>query len=286
IAHDFKNLLTVILGRSRLLLGTMPPEHPHRRSVLSIDSTAERAALLTRQLLAFSRKQVLAPTLLDLHEVVTGMIDILQRLIGAQVELEVVPGKDISTVKADRGQLEQVIGNLVVNARDAMPDGGRITIAISTAGPDEPGANGPAGSHVTLAVTDTGIGMDAHTQARIFDPFFTTKEPGKGTGLGLATVYGIVQQSGGRIRVASEPGAGTTFTIALPGAEDVAVAVETPTTPPQGGRETLLIVEDEPEVRALVHAVLTDHGYLVLSAGRPGEAVQLAERIPGRSTCS
>ncbi|MGH7420350.1 MAG: ATP-binding protein, partial [Candidatus Rokuibacteriota bacterium] len=281
IAHDFNNLLTVILGRSRLLLGEMTPDHPHRRSVLSIDSTAERAALLTRQLLAFSRKQVLAPTLLDLNEVVAGMTDILQRLIGAQVELEVVPGKDVSTVKADRGQLEQVIVNLVVNARDAMPDGGRITIAISTAGPDEPDANGPAGSHVALAVTDTGIGMDAHTQSRIFEPFFTTKEPGKGTGLGLATVYGIVQQSGGRIRVASEPGDGTTFTIALPWAEDVAVTVPAPTTPPARGSETLLIVEDEPEVRALVHAVLTDHGYLVLSAGRPGEAVQLAERHPG-----
>jgi signal transduction histidine kinase len=279
IAHDFNNLLTVILGRSRLLLDGMPADHAHRRSVESIDETAERAALLTRQLLAFSRKQVLAPAVLDLNEVVVGMTDILQRLIGESVELIFDPGTDVGQVKVDRGQLEQVIVNLVVNARDAMPQGGRLTIETAAGGPDEsaPGA----GRQAKLTVTDTGTGMDAHTRARIFEPFFTTKEPGKGTGLGLATVYGIVRQSGGSIQVDSEPGAGTTFTISLPRVEDSAETVQTPSTPPGRGTETVLIVEDEPEVRALVHSVLADHGYLVLSAGRPSEAVSLAERHPG-----
>ena len=277
IAHDFNNLLTVILGRSRLLLEAMTADHPHRRSVTSIDETAERAAVLTRQLLAFSRKQVLDPAVVDLNEVVTRMTDLLQRLIGEQVELAVVPGDGIGRVKVDRGQIEQVIVNLVVNARDAMPDGGRITVetsAVTTTGPD-------AGSQVRVAVTDTGTGMDAHTRARIFEPFFTTKEPGKGTGLGLATVYGIVRQSGGSIQVDSEPGVGSTFTISLPQVEGAPATVEAPTSPARRGTETVLVVEDETEVRALVHAVLANYGYLVLSAGRPGEALELAARHPG-----
>jgi signal transduction histidine kinase/CheY-like chemotaxis protein/HAMP domain-containing protein len=281
IAHDFNNLLTVILGRSRLLLEAMTADHPHRRSVRSIDETAERAALLTRQLLAFSRKQVLAPAILDLNEVAVGLTDLLQRLIGESVELIVNPGTDVGHVKVDRGQLEQVIVNLVVNARDAMPQGGRITIDTSAAGPDEPGAAPGSRRQARLAVTDTGTGMDAHTRARIFEPFFTTKEPGKGTGLGLATVYGIIRQSGGSIQVESELGAGTTFTISLPRVEESATTGDTPSTPAGRGSETVLIVEDEPEVRALVHAVLVDHGYLVLSAGLPSEAVELAERHPG-----
>ncbi len=281
IAHDFNNLLTVILGRSRLLLDTMKADHPHRRSIKSIDQTAERAALLTRQLLAFSRKQVLAPALLDLNEVLAGMTDLLQRLIGEQIELAVVPARGLGQVKVDRGQLEQVIVNLVVNARDAMPDGGRITIATSVGPAPAADATAEAGSWVRVAVTDTGTGMDAHTRARIFEPFFTTKEPGKGTGLGLATVYGIVRQSGGNIEVESEPGMGTTFTISLPRAEDAPVTVEAPTAPTGRGTETVLVVEDEGEVRGLIHAVLTDFGYTVLSAGRPGEALELAGRHPG-----
>jgi signal transduction histidine kinase/HAMP domain-containing protein/ActR/RegA family two-component response regulator len=282
IAHDFNNLLTVILGRSRLLLAAMEADHPHRRSIKSIDQTAERAAMLTRQLLAFSRKQVLAPTVLDLNEVVVGTMDILQRLIGESVELTFNPDPDVGRVKVDRGQLEQVIVNLVVNARDAMPEGGRITIATSAAGLDESAASATGSARqANLSVTDTGTGMDAHTQARIFEPFFTTKEPGKGTGLGLATVYGILRQSGGTIKVDSELGAGTTFTISLPQVEDRAEATETPSAPPRRGTETVLVVEDEAEVRALVHSVLADHGYLVLSAGRPSEAVDLAERHPG-----
>jgi signal transduction histidine kinase/ActR/RegA family two-component response regulator len=279
IAHDFNNLLTVILGRSHLLLAAMAADHPHRRPIKSIDQTAERAAMLTRQLLAFSRKQVLAPTVLDPNEVVVGMMDILQRLIGESVELTFNQDPDVGRVKVDRGQLEQVIVNLVVNARDAMPEGGRITIATSAAVPDESAAG--SARQANLTVTDTGTGMDAHTQARIFEPFFTTKEPGKGTGLGLATVYGILRQSGGTIQVDSEPGAGTTFTISLPQVEDRAETTETPSAPPRRGTETVLVVEDEAEVRALVHSVLVDHGYLVLSAGRPSEAVDLAERHPG-----
>ena len=282
IAHDFNNLLTVILGRSHLLLAAMAADHPHRRSIKSIDETATRAAMLTRQLLAFSRKQVLAPAVLDPNEVVVGMMDILQRLIGESVELTFNQDPDVGRVKVDRGQLEQVIVNLVVNARDAMPEGGRITIATSAAVPDESGAGATgSGRQANLTVTDTGTGMDAHTQARIFEPFFTTKEPGKGTGLGLATVYGIVRQSGGAIQVDSELGAGTTFTISLPQVEDRAETAETPSAPPRRGTETVLIVEDEAEVRALVHSVLVDRGYLVLSAGRPSEAVHLAEQLPG-----
>ncbi|HJR03023.1 MAG TPA: ATP-binding protein [Methylomirabilota bacterium] len=284
IAHDFNNLLTVILGRSRLLLEAMAADHPYCRSVKSIDETAERAAVLTRQLLAFSRKQVLEPALLDLGEVVTGMTDLLQRLIGEQVELVVIPGRDIGKVKADRGQIEQVIVNLVVNARDAMPDGGRITIetsAVETSGPDANGHAEAGPAHVRVAVTDTGTGMDAHTRARIFEPFFTTKEPGKGTGLGLATVYGIVRQSGGSIEVDSEPGTGSTFTVSLPQVEDAPATVDAPTAPARRGTETVLVVEDEAEVRTLVHAVLVGYGYLVMSAARPSEALELAERHPG-----
>ena len=277
IAHDFNNLLTVIIGNSHLLLNDLPPDSPQRRTIKTIDATAERAALLTKQLLAFSRKQVLAPTVLDLGEVVAGMTDILPRLIGETVELVVNRASDLGKVRADRGQLEQVIVNLVVNARDAMPQGGRITLETSST--EEEGGARPL---VKLTVTDTGVGMDEHTKARIFEPFFTTKEPGKGTGLGLATVYGIVQQSGGTIALESEPGVGTTFTICLPRVEDVpAAATEAPAGPAGRGSETVLIVEDEPGVRTLVHAVLAEHGYLVLSAGRPAEAVTLADRHPG-----
>ena len=282
IAHDFNNLLTIIIGNGHLLLDGLTADHPHRRAIKTIAATAERAALLTRQLLAFSRKQVLAPAVLDLNEVVAGMMDMLRRLIGEPVELVFSPGA-VGPVKVDRGQIEQVIVNLVVNSRDAMPQGGRVTIETSAADADEPPAGGGGGSgpQVRLAVTDTGTGMDAHTRAHIFEPFFTTKEPGKGTGLGLATVYGIVQQSGGSISVDSEPGAGSTFTIHLPRVEEAAVAVEAPSAPPERGSETVLVVEDEADVRTLVHAVLAEHGYLVLSAGRPGEAMRLAERHPG-----
>jgi signal transduction histidine kinase len=283
IAHDFNNLLTVITGRTHLLLRDLGPDDPRRKGIKTIDSTAQRAALLTRQLLAFSRKQVLAPTVLELDEVVGGLMDILHRLIGEQIELAFRPG-GVGKCRLDRGQMEQVLVNLVVNARDAMPQGGRITLETSDLELDEASARqhpGVArGAYVMVAVTDTGTGMDEHTRSRIFEPFFTTKEVGKGTGLGLATVYGIVQQSGGSIRVESEPGVGTTFTLYFPRVEEAVTAAQT-TEAPRPGTETVLVVDDESEVQALVQAVLARYGYTVLGAVRSTEAVKIAESHPG-----
>ena len=291
IAHDFNNLLTVITGRSQLLLARLGPTDPARSGLEIIDSTADRAAQLTRQLLAFSRHQVLAPTMLDVNEVIRGMAEILRQLIDESIDLVLDPCPDPARIKVDRGQLEQVIVNLVVNARDATPDGGRIVVAMSTVTLVEaragwhPGA--APGPHVVLAVRDTGIGMNDETRSRIFEPFFTTKDPGKGTGLGLATVYGIVRQSGGSIVVESKLGAGSTFKIHFPRAEGTASAdgetsnVEQTGLPPARGTETVMIVEDETEVRRLAHLVLEEYGYVVLSAGRASEALRLAERHPG-----
>jgi signal transduction histidine kinase/CheY-like chemotaxis protein len=285
IAHDFNNLLTVILGRSAILLHSLAPDHPSRKHLQNIEDTAQRATLLTRQLLAFSRKQVLAPAVLDLNVIVLGMKDILHQLIGANVELAFLCNSDVGRVKVDRGQTEQVLVNLVVNARDAMPDGGRITIQTADVVLDErdagrlPGVT--PGRYVMLAVVDTGTGMDAATLARIFEPFFTTKEPGKGTGLGLATVYGIIRQSGGGIAVESTPGEGTTFRIYLPCVDAATATVAAPSAPAARGTETVLLVEDDGDVRALIETVLAGQGYAVLAAGRPREAVQIAERHPG-----
>jgi signal transduction histidine kinase/CheY-like chemotaxis protein/HAMP domain-containing protein len=280
VAHDFNNLLTVITMRSKILLEQLPADHPHRKAIKSIDDTAGRAAVLTRQLLTFSRKQVLAPVVLDLNAVVASLTEMLKRLIGSQVELVVTPGEPVARVMADRGQIEQVIVNLVVNARDAMPDGGRITIGTANVarheGRDDPEGARP-GPHVMLSVTDNGTGMDATTQARIFEPFFTTKAPGKGTGLGLATVYGIVRQSGGAIAVHSALGSGTTFEITLPAVEAAQTTEETSTQAPAGGTETVLVVDDESEVLALVEEALVAQGYQVLAAARPGDALHLAE---------
>ena len=269
VAHDFNNLLTVIGGRSELLLRALALDHPRRRDVELIAATAERAATLTRQLLAFSRKQILRPQVLDLNAVVTGLTPMLRRLIGEDVDLvtELAPG--LGRVRADPGQLEQVIMNLAVNARDAMPRGGRLLLRT---------VNNEAS--VLLTATDTGVGMDDETRARIFEPFFTTKGPGAGTGLGLSTVYGIVQQSGGRIAVSSEVGRGTTFEIHLPATEEAAALVEAqPVAAPstQGG-ETILLVEDEKSVRELTQEILQAAGYTVLSAGLAGEAIEHAQR--------
>ena len=285
IAHDFNNLLTVIMGRSNLLLHRLAADHPHRKSLENIEETTQRAALLTRQLLAFSRKQVLTPTVLDVEGVVAGMLEMFQRLIGENIELAFTPGPELGRVRIDRGQAEQVLVNLVVNARDAMPEGGRITIEIAEVALDEGDAGRvaglPAGPYIVLTVSDTGAGMDEHTKARIFEPFFTTKEPGKGTGLGLATVYGIVRQSEGGVTVESQLGVGTSFKIYLPRVDGV-VEEETAAVAPVGrGTETVLLVEDETHVRSLVETVLAEHGYHVLTAGRPREAVRLAERHAG-----
>ena len=284
IAHDFNNLLTVISGNAYLALLTLPADHPSRKGIQTIDATAERAALLTRQLLAFSRKQVLAPTVLNLNEVMTGLRDILHRLIGASIELTVTGAPDLGMAKVDRGQVEQVLVNLVVNARDAMPQGGRITVDTMNVDLDaafvrQDGAGTP-GAHVMVAVSDTGTGMDEHTRAKIFEPFFTTKEVGKGTGLGLATVLGIVQQSGGHIRMESEVGVGTTFRIYFPLVEDAESPTVVAAAPPRGGSETVLVVDDEMEVQALLQTALSRWGYTVLGATSPSEALRLAGRHP------
>jgi len=289
VAHDFNNLLTAISGYSDLLLHRLPAYSTLRRNVEEIRKAGDRAAALTRQLLAFSRRQVLQPKVLDLNTVVTNMGQMLHRLIGEDIELATDLSPSLSLVKADPGQIEQVIVNLAVNARDAMPDGGRITIA--TADADLSHAYAAAhpevrpGPHVLLSVADTGHGMSDETQAHLFEPFFTTKERGKGTGLGLATVYGIVQQSGGHIRVNSATNRGSTFLIYLPrveAPEDSAQTGDRPPLPhPSPGTETILLAEDEDVVRQLAREILSGNGYKVLDAGNGREALLISEAHRG-----
>ncbi len=287
VAHDFNNLLTVISGRSELLLRRLRADDPLRRGLDLIHSTAERAAELTRQLLAFSRKQVLQPTVLQLNAVVAGLAPMLQRLIGEDIELLTVLDPALGPVKADSAQLEQVLMNLAVNARDAMPQGGRLALETANIPLDAAYARQhggvDSGPYVMLAVTDTGCGMDAEIRAHIFEPFFTTKGPGKGTGLGLATVYGIVKQSGGQIWVYSEPGQGTTFKIYLPQVDGAGEMSEPGTPLPEAsqGSETILLVEDEEGVRDLARDILQANGYTVLGASYGAEAVQLCKRHAG-----
>ena len=287
VAHDFNNLLSVVAGRSQLLLLHLAPHDPNRRDVELIQKSAERAAKLTRQLLAFSRKQVLAPKVVDLSAVVTAVEPFLRRLLGEDIELAVSSHEGLGRVRADPGQIEQVVLNLAINARDAMPRGGRLTIETTNVELDETYARHRAevrpGPHVMLAVTDTGVGMDAATLARLFEPFFTTKEPGTGTGLGLATVYGIVKQSGGHVAVSSEAGHGATFKVYLPRIETALEAGKgAPAAMPAArGSETVLLVEDEPDVRELAEDVLKTWGYTVLKAGDPVEALGLARRHDG-----
>src|SRR6184192_2374621 len=262
IAHDFNNLLTVITSYGDLLLEDLAPGDSRRDDVDQIRKAAEGAAALTRQLLAFSRQQVLEPKVVDLRAILAGTEKLLRRLIGADVHLAMPLAPDLGAVKADPGQLEQIIINLAVNARDAMPGGGRLTIEAT--GMEE--VEGRPGRWVMLAVSDTGNGMDEQTKARIFEPFFTTKESGKGTGLGLATVYGIVKQAGGFIWVYSEPGRGTSFKVYLPRVEEPAepAAAPTATVEPLRGTETVLVVEDAASVRMVTRQVLERYGYAVL----------------------
>ena len=288
IAHDFNNLLTVIAGRAQLILSRLRPEEPIHRDATLVRTTADRAAVLTQQLLTFSRKQVLQPQVLNLNAVVTAMEPMLGRLIGEDIDLAVIPAESLGRVKADPGQIEQVIVNLVVNSRDAMPQGGRLTVETADVELDAAYASRhfsvPPGPYVMLAVSDTGEGMDEQTRSRVFEPFFTTKGPGKGTGLGLATVYGIVKQSGGDIQLYSEPGRGTAFKIYLPRVAQVSAEVDDTTSPSAAvarGDETVLLVEDEPEVRDLAREILEVSGYTVLQACDPLEAVVMAERHPG-----
>ncbi len=288
IAHDFNNVLVVIIGFANLLLKDFAADDPQREKAEQIARAGERAAELTQQLLAFSRRQVLMPQILDLNDVVTDMKLLLERLIGEDIRLEIVLDPELGKVQADPGQLEQVILNLVVNARDAMPTGGRLTIETTNLDVHQSHlaahGNHSSGACVMLAISDSGHGMDESTRARAFDPFFTTKETGKGTGLGLATVYGIVTQSGGSIHIDSEPGRGTTFTMQLPridGSESAAAAAQPPQKDSLEGPETILLVEDDGAVRHLVRDVLLRHGYHVLVAASPREAVGIAEHHGG-----
>jgi len=286
IAHDFNNLLTAILGSTQLLLHATPPGDGRREDIEEIKNAGLRAAELTRQLLAFSRRQVLAPKVLDMNAVVSQMDKMLRRLIGEDVELVTQLARDLGPVSADPGQLEQVLLNLAVNARDAMPRGGRLTIetanVVLTEEYSERHHRLPPGQYVLLAVSDTGVGMDEATQKHLFEPFFTTKEVGKGTGLGLATVYGIVKQSGGYIWVYSEPGHGTTVKVYLPrvpgAAEPLPVAAATPEL--RRGSEIVLLVEDAAPVRSLARKSLESYGYTVLEAADGPAALDLAARHP------
>ena len=281
IAHDFNNLLTVILGYSESLRDHVPVASSAATELSELQAAVQRAANLTRQLLAFSRQQVLQPRVINLSEAVAHVQPLLTRTIGDDITLVTVNGRDVGNVRADPTQVEQVLLNLIINARDAMPDGGRITIeirnvdlldAVLVAPPEE--AVIPRGQYVVLSIADTGVGMDHGTRARIFEPFFSTKET-RGTGLGLATVYGIVKQSGGFITCTSEPGQGTTFSIYLPRTVEAAKIRERQrTAPPAGGSESVLVVEDESAVRSLIETVLTRAGYCVVTMPDGKEAAK------------
>jgi nitrogen-specific signal transduction histidine kinase/CheY-like chemotaxis protein len=282
VAHDFNNLLNVILGYSEELQKRIPPDDPYREAIDEIQNAGKRAAALTQQLLAFSRRQVFEPQILDLKTVVVEAAKMLERLIGEDIKLEIVPVQQIGTVKADRCQIERVILNLAVNARDAMPEGGKITIEMADAELDgtTPGLNRniAPGPYVMLKVTDTGCGMDAELQSHIFEPFFTTKA--QGTGLGLATVYGVVKQSGGEILVESAPGKGTAFTIYLPRVlrcnEEIQEAAPSGKTVPE--HMTVLLVEDERALRKITRKMLVEIGVTVLEAENAFQAMEIAER--------
>jgi len=289
VAHDFNNILTAILSYAELSLMKLSDDHPVRNHLIAVQNASEKAAALTHQLLAFSRRQILEMKVLDLNAVIQGMADMLRRLIGEDMLLELRPGAATSMVRADRGQIEQILMNLAVNARDAMPSGGRLVIKTDEAGPDDhwiPGYGAMApGAYVKLSVTDTGTGMTEDVRERIFEPFFTTKELGRGTGLGLATVYGIVKQHSGFIVVDSMPGRGTTFRIyfrLVEGPEtdrklDQEIAGDLPL-----GTETLLVAEDDPSVRGLVGEVLVPLGYRVLPASSGADAVATSDSFPDR----
>jgi PAS domain S-box-containing protein len=283
IAHDFNNLLTVILGYTQIVADGVPQGSALADSTGQIKSAADRAAGITRQLLAFSRKQVLSPRVINLNDVVLNLDSLLRRLIGEDIEVFTVPASDLGSVKADPGQIEQVIMNLALNSRDAMPHGGKLTLETSNATLDDAYSRQhqpvEPGRYVMLAVSDTGMGMGPETLSRIFEPFYTTKEVGKGTGLGLSMVYGIVKQSGGYIWVYSEPNRGTTFKIYLPRVDQPAEQAAADKRPAQvmRGTETILLVEDDPQLRQLSSSVLSHCGYRVLTAGTPEEGLEICK---------
>jgi CheY-like chemotaxis protein/chorismate mutase len=287
IAHDFNNLLTIISGYTELALSRPHLPGEAHADIERIENASGRAAALVRQLLAFSRKQVLQPKILDLNKIVLNLDSLLRRLMDERIEMITRVKDDLGKVKADPAQVEQVIMNLVVNARDAMPEGGRLVVETCNADLDANYAvdhvSVRPGRYVMLAVSDTGVGMDRQTVAHIFEPFFTTKESGRGTGLGLSTVYGIVKQSGGYIWVYSEPGKGSTFKVYLPRVDEVPEAAATALAAPRGkgGTETILIVEDEEAVRELIQTVLAEKGYHVIPSLDPPHAEQIAARFDG-----
>jgi CheY-like chemotaxis protein len=283
VAHDFNNLLTIIMGYGQLLKRGLTPESNLYDATTQIGLAAERAAGITRQLLAFSRQQVLSPQIIDLNAVIVNIDSMLRRLIGEDVEVLTIRARDLGTMKADTGQVEQVLMNLALNARDAMPNGGKLTLETSNVELDAsyPRDRQPAepGRYVMLAVSDTGMGMSPETVAHIFEPFYTTKEVGKGTGLGLSTVYGIVKQSNGYIWVDSEPGRGATFKLYFPRMDQPAdnVGSEIDRNQVQRGTETILLVEDDSQLRQLTSAILGHCGYKVLVAVSPEEALALCQ---------
>jgi PAS domain S-box-containing protein len=284
VAHDFNNLLSVINGYCEILAARLPVHDPSRREIHEVHAAGQKAAVLVRQLLAFSRRQELHPQVINLNRLVRDHATILGRFLGSTGKLHLDLSPDLPNVRADPSQLEQVLLNLTLNARDALRENGRVTISTSVRvvkyGLNRRLTDTPPGRYVLLSVSDNGVGMDAATQAQLFEPFFTTKEAGKGTGLGLAMVYGVVQQSGGHIRVHSAPGVGTTFEIHLPAVHARASAPpkSLPALPSTHGRETVLLLEEDDVVRKMVAGILTADGYKVLSVRHPGEALREARR--------
>jgi two-component system, cell cycle sensor histidine kinase and response regulator CckA len=287
VAHDFNNLLTIIAGYSQLILNTLPAGDPNRSSAEQIMKASDRAATLTGQLLAFSRRQVLQPKVLDLNRLTTSLTSMLRRVIGEDIDLRLDLRKDLGQVSADPGQIEQVLMNLVVNARDAMPHGGTMTVETANVQIDETfkgrHMSVKPGAYTMLAVSDTGTGMDETTQARLFEPFFTTKGSGRGTGLGLSTVFGIVKQSGGGVEVYSVPSKGTSIKVYLPRIDQPLTADPVESRGPEAcGTETILLVEDDEMVRTLVRETLARGGYKVLDAPDPVEAKKISDAFRGR----
>lgn len=283
VAHDFNNMLSVILSYAQLVRRALPAGSEVDADVLEIEKAGKRAAELTRQLLTVSRQQAIQPKLMDLNESIAGMDGMFRRVLGAEIELRTIQARELQRVRADHGQVDQILLNLVVNARDAMPKGGTLTIETGNVDLDEEYAREHVGTnpgpHVMLAVSDTGTGMDKATQAKVFEPFFTTKPTGKGTGIGLATVYGIVQQSGGSVWLYSELGKGTTFKVYFPVAVATAEHSVLPAAVlPAGEGKTILLAEDDPQLRRLVAGILERNGHRVLVAAGPVEAVGISQK--------